>query len=122
MKAFYVLTIFTIFSFSASAETKPNEENSLKRTQVTFLESGINLTQCKNIRDRLSLDPKSCGSLEAHYVPFLERAKKVVDRLPEKMRTGQDAISVKKVADILKEFPETTDSEMLGLLTKQDER
>ncbi len=107
--AIYLLTI----SLKASASTVSNEQNLKYKTQVAFLESGISLEQCNDIRERLELDSKSCELVSSQYKSFEGRAKRLVDSVPKIYRNKEDRFYIMSISNLIKAFPDTTDKEVL---------
>lgn len=110
------LIILICISVSCFADQLSNEQLTTDTTQRTLLESGINLEECIFLKEKLRMDVDSCDLLKAHYVPFMFRAMEIKNKLPEIMRIGPKQASVEKIANILKEFPETTNKEMYDML------
>lgn len=90
------------------------KENELD-PQAVMAKSGITLRQCQDLRDQLKLSKDSCDLLASEYEPYFVRAREIARKHYQKNKKN---ISIEKIAIVLKEFPTTTDSEILRSLDK----
>lgn len=109
-----MINLLLVFISVTSAQDKHPD------AKHVIAKSGITLEQCKSLRDQLKWKTDSCDLLALETEPYIIRAKKIV--IKAKQETDYDA-SVEKIARILKEFPETTDEEILkGLNSTLDKK
>lgn len=105
--SFYGVIMINFLLFFISITLAQDNQTNAK---FVIARSGITLEQCKSLRDQLKWKTDSCDLLAIEAEPYIVRAKKIA--MKAKQETNYDA-SVEKIAQILKEFPETTDEEIL---------
>lgn len=87
------------------------------KIQVGLLNSGISVRECNVLTQELELDEQACELVVKDYEPFLNRARMIVSKLPLEIRK---TANIEKLSIILKEFPSTTDDEILKAYESKD--
>lgn len=105
----------------AGCSTIPSSAK-IHKIQLGLLKSGITTQQCKAIVNELDLEPISCQLIIQQYEPFIKKATDIITKVPNKYKNNPDHEYIEKVSVILKEFPTTTEKEIIDTFVVESKK